>query len=157
MKKKMLLLFCAALLPSLHSFAQTDSLSGDWRGIWTNPAGFVLTAEMTLQAGSGCKTCAVSGNGSVQGKIVWTLRKAGSNSPGEYAGKVGMTGTEYVKGEMRGSGLLVLDGYDKQDPNAIISIDKYRLAISDTGQVIGGITFNNGSWRGQFIAKRVEP
>jgi len=32
--------------------------------------------------------------------------------------------------------------------------DQYRLAISDNGKVVGGITLNGGSWTGQFIAMR---
>ncbi len=131
-------------------------MAGEWRGIWTNPTGFVFSAELTLEAGAGCKTCAATGDGSIRGKIVWTLRKAGSNAPEEYAKKVGVPATEFVKGEMKGDGFLVLNGYDKDDPNGIIGMDKYRLVISDNGQVIGGITFNNGPWTGQFIAMKVQ-
>ncbi len=155
--RKIFLLTCALLLGALNSSAQTSSVAGEWHGIWTNPTGFVFTAELTLEAGAGCKTCAATGDGSIRGKIVWTLRKVGSDASEEYAKKVGMTATEYVKGEMKGDGFLVLNGYDKDDPNGVIGIDKYRLAISDTGQVIGGITFNNGPWTGQFIAMRAQP
>lgn len=155
--KKFLLLTCALLLGALYASAQTSGVAGEWRGIWTNPTGFVFTAELTLEAGAGCKTCATTGDGSIRGKIVWTLKKVGSNAPEEYAKKVGMTATEFVKGEMKGDGFFVLSGYEKDDPNGIIGIDKYRLAISDTGQVIGGITFNNGPWTGQFIAVRAQP
>jgi hypothetical protein len=114
----------------------------------------VFTAEMTLDAGSGCKTCAVAGDGSIRGKIVWTLRKAGSKSP-ELAGQVGATSTELVKGERKGDGLLVLDGYQKEDPGNLKALDRYRLAISDNGKVLGGITWNGGAWTGQLIAARV--
>ena len=154
--KRRLLLGCFALLGSLYSFSQTDNLAGDWRGVWTNPAGFVFSAEMTLQAGTSCKTCALSGADSVRGKISWTLRKVEMNVSDDYAKKIGMTATESVEGEMKCGGVVVLNGYDKDDPNGIIGIDKYRLAISDTGQIIGGITYNNGSWTGQFIGKRVQ-
>lgn len=155
--KKIFLMVCALLLGASCSYAQTSGVAGEWRGIWTNPTGFVFTAEVTLEAGAGCKTCATTGDGSIRGKIVWTLKKAGANAPAEYARKVGMTGTEFVEGEMKGDGFFVLSGYEKNDPNGIIGLDKYRLAISDTGQVIGGITFNNGPWTGQFIAMRVQP
>jgi len=155
--KKRVFLVCLVLLCGLNCFAQSGSLTGTWRGIWTNPAGLVFSAEMTLDAGPGCKTCAVITDGSVRGRIVWTLRKAGSNSGPEFAGKVGTSETELVKGEMKGDGLLVLNGYDRDDLNSIKGIDQYRLAISDNGKVIGGITLNHGPWTGQFIAMKVEP
>jgi hypothetical protein len=155
--KRNLLLFCAVLLGSLHCIAQNNSVAGEWRGVWTNPTGFVFTAEMTLQAGSSCGSCAASGDGSIQGQILWTLKKVGANSSPDYARKVDMTGTEFVKGEMRGSGLLVLNGYDKNDPNNVIGLDNYRLALADNGQVIGGITLSHGSWMGQFILKKIRP
>ncbi len=155
MAKRVLLSFCTVLLCSLCAVAQTKNVAGQWRGVWTNQTGFVYSAEMTLETGPGCKTCAVSGEGSVRGKIVWTLKKIGSNATPEYANKVGMTATEYIKGEIVAGGFLILNGYDKDDPNNVIGIDKYRLAISDDGQVIGGITYNNGPWTGQFIVARI--
>ena len=111
---------------------------------------------MTLEAGPGCKTCAVVGGGSVRGKIVWTLRKAGANASAEQAFQVDTTTTELVKGEMKGEGLLALDGYQSDAPG-LKPVDKYRLALSDNGKVLGGITLNGGSWTGQFIAMRVQP
>ena len=156
MTKRIVLLFCALLVGSLHSFAQAGGVAGEWRGVWTDVVGSVYSAEMTLQSGSSCKSCTATGTGSVRGKIVWTLRRAGKNNPADYANKVGMTGTEYVSGQMRG-GVLALNGYQKDDPNAILALDKYRLVLSDNGQVIGGITYNNGLWMGQFIAKSVQP
>ena len=70
------------------------------------------------------------------------------------AGKAGKLGTEYVKGQMKGKGLLVLNGYKLDDPEDILVLDKYRLAVADDGKVIGGLSFNNGPWTGQFIAIR---
>jgi hypothetical protein len=55
---------------------------------------------------------------------------------------------------MKGKGLLVLNGYKLDDPEHILVLDKYRLAVSDDGKVLGGLTFNNGAWTGQFIAIR---
>ncbi|MFZ1085509.1 MAG: hypothetical protein WAN35_11125 [Terracidiphilus sp.] len=154
--RKRVLLVCAFLLSSLICSAQSSSVAGEWRGIWTDPSGYVFTATFTLETGSGCKACAATGDGSVRGTIVWTMRKTPAKAPAEEAAKVGMTATESVKGERKGEGLLVLNGYKKDDPNSIFSIDKYRLAISDDGMVIGGITYNNGSWTGQLVALRAE-
>ena len=150
------LLVCAFLLGSLVCCAQSSSVAGEWRGIWTDRTGYVFTATVTLETGSGCKVCAASGDGSVRGTIVWTMRNAPAKASPEEAAKVSMTATEYVKGERKGGGLLVLNGYKKDDPNNIFSLDKYRLAISDDGMVLGGITFNNGTWTGQLIALRAQ-
>ena len=70
------------------------------------------------------------------------------------AAKVGMTGKESVSGEMVGEGFLVLKGVGKEDPDNIIGLDQYRLALADNGDVIGGITRNSGPWTGQLIAMR---
>jgi hypothetical protein len=144
------------LLGSLLASAQSSSVTGEWRGIWFDSSGYGYTATITLQTGSSCKACAASGDGSVRGTIVWTLRKVPATASPEEAAKVGMTATEYVKGARRGEGLLVLNGYKKDDPNNIFSLDQYRLAISDNGMVLGGITFDNGSWTGQLMALRAQ-
>ena len=154
--RRWILLLGFVLFSGLACSAQTGSVTGAWRGIFTDPAGFVYTAEMTLETGPGCKTCAVVGDGSIRGKIVWMLRKTPANATPELAAKVGMTGTELVKGKRKGEGLLVLNGYQKDDPNNIIGLDQYRLAISDDGKVIGGITLNYGPWTGQLFAVRAQ-
>jgi hypothetical protein len=155
MRKPFLLLW-ALLLGSLVCSAQSSSIAGEWRGIWIDPTGYSFTATITLETGSNCKLCTASGDGSVRGTIVWTLRKTPAKAASEVTAKVGMTATEYVKGERKGIGLLLLDGYKKDDPNNIFSIDQYRLAISDNGMVIGGITNDNGTWTGQLIALRAQ-
>jgi hypothetical protein len=155
--RKRVLVAGLILLGGLVCPAQTGNVAGEWRGIWTNPAGLVFTAVMMLETEPGCKTCAVIGDGGIRGKIVWTLRKAGSNATPESADKVGTTATELVKGEMKGDGLLVLNGYEADDPAHIKGTDQYRLAISDNGKVVGGITLNGGTWTGQFIAVRAQP
>jgi hypothetical protein len=137
--------------------AQTVNVAGEWRGIWTNPEGMVFSATMKLETGKSCKTCAVVGDGAVWGKIVWTLRKAGENPSAELAAMVGKTATELVKGNLKGDELLELNGYVLEDPAEIKGTDQYRLAISEDGKVVGGITLNGGSWTGQFIAMRAQP
>ena len=87
---------------------------------------------------------------------MWTLRKAGKDALPEMAAKVGMTGKESVTGEMKAEGFFVLRGVAKEDPNDIVSLDQYRLALADNGDVIGGITRNNGPWTGQLIAVRAK-
>ncbi len=152
--RKRVVLAGLMLLGGMVCAAQTTSVTGEWRGIWTNPAGLVFTATMTLETGPHCKTCAVISDGGIRGKIVWTLRKAGTNATAESGGT---TFTELVRGEMKGDGLLVLNGYEIDDSTHIKGTDQYRLAISDNGKVVGGITLNGGSWTGQFIAVRAQP
>jgi hypothetical protein len=146
-----------ALLGGLASAAQTVSVAGEWRGLWTNPEGMVFSASMTLETGKGCKDCAVVGDGAVWGRIVWTLRKAGENPSPELAAKVGKTAVELVKGNLKGDELLELSGYEAEDPQQMKGMDQYRLAISENGKVLGGITLNDGAWTGQFIAMRAQP
>ena len=155
--RKRILLAVFLLFGGLVCNAQTGSVTGEWRGIRTNPAGLVFSATMTLETGPECKTCAVVSDGLIRGRIVWTLRKAGSKTSSGSDASVGLTATELVKGTMKGDGLLVLNGYEKDDPNGIIELDQYRLAVSDNGKVVGGITLNGGSWTGQFIAVRTQP
>jgi len=152
--RKRILLAVFLLFGGLVCMAQAGGVTGEWRGIRTNPAGLIFSATMTLETGPGCKTCAVLSDGLIRGQIVWTLRKAGSKASSAADASVGSTATELVKGTMKGDGLLVLNGYQKDDPNGIIELDQYRLAVSDNGKVIGGITLNGGSWTGQFIAMR---
>jgi hypothetical protein len=152
--RKRVLLVCLVLLGALVARAQTKTVDGEWRGVWTNPAGYVFSTEVVLIAAPGCKTCAVIGSGTIRGWVVWTLRKVGSNAPPEMAAKVGSTAKESVSGEMVGEGFFVLKGVGKDDPNNIIGLDQYRLALADNGDVIGGITRNNGPWTGQIIAMR---
>jgi len=154
MKKRVWLAFLL-LIGQAACRAQAGSVAGDWRGIWTNPAGEVFSARITLEQGVGCKECAVK-NALVQGKIVWMLRKVGSKASPADADKIGTVLTEKVKGENKGDGLVVLNGYEADDPNVLKGIDQYRLAISDDGKVIGGITLAGGSWTGQFLALRVQ-
>src|ERR1035438_8932109 len=67
-RMKRILLVCGILLGSLVCSAQTGSVAGEWRGIWTDPTGYVFTVTMTLETGPGCKTCAATGDGSIRGK-----------------------------------------------------------------------------------------
>jgi hypothetical protein len=142
------------LLSGLYCAAQSSGVEGKWGGIKNTPERVVFTGEITLETGASCKTCAATGDGSIQGKIVWCLRNAGTKAAPGMAGRAGKLGTELVKGQMKGKGLLVLNGYKLDDPNHILVLDKYRLAVSDDGKVLGGLTLNYGAWTGQLIAIR---
>jgi hypothetical protein len=47
-----------------------------------------------------------------------------------------------------------MDGYALDDPNTILGMDKYRLVLSDDGATLGGITWDQGAWDAEFMAKR---
>jgi len=153
--KTRILLAILFLLCTLAGQAQTLKVAGEWRGIWTNAAGDVFSAKISLTEGAACKDCAGKGGVEVEGKIVWMLRKVGPKAPSDESDKIGTVATEKVKGESKGDGLLVLNGYETDDPNMLKGIDQYRLAISDDGKVIGGITLSSGTWTGQFLAIKV--
>ena len=42
--------------------------------------------------------------------------------------------------------MLVMEGYRKDDPNDIISLDKYRLVLAEGGKSLEGKTWNHGGW-----------
>jgi hypothetical protein len=135
-------------LVALPAWAQTAppadqaALAATWLGAWTRP-GYVYEAELHMT---------VSAQNVVDGNIHWTLRQtpvAGAQS------KIGLTGTEYIRGAyLPAARLLRFDGYKKDDPNVILGLDKYRLVLSDDDKVIGGITWANGDWAGRFSLGR---
>lgn len=125
------------------SFTSSTDINGTWRGNWYNPKGYVYFAEMHLN---------VSPDGIINGDIRWTL----TNSPLDSdILKIGLKATEYIRGTYNAqTRILSFEGYKKDDPEIIIGLDKYKLIFSDDNQVIGGITFNNGNWRGLFSLTR---
>lgn len=141
MRKSLLLLLYLLVVP-LTAFAQ-GPLDGTWGGIWLSPSGYVYLAEMRLK---------VDNSGSLEGEIKWILKE----SPrAEEQSKLGMTGTEFVRGSFDAKNRLVsFDGYRKDDPNQILGLDKYRLILAENGIVLGGITWNHGAWTGLFSLSR---
>ena len=143
----LLITLAFALLP-MASLAQDSSaadFAGNWKGRWSDAAGYIYSADMQLNAGS---------DGAILGKINWTLLE--SPNADEQA-KLGMTGIEFVHGTYDpASRVLTFDGVSKTDPNNILGLDKYKLLLADNANVMGGITYNNGSWRGVFTLTRAE-
>lgn len=138
----------ALVLPPARSSAQPLSideiaaLQGPWRGVWLSDT-FTYEAEMTLAAEPG---------GKVEGAIRWTLRK--SPRANEQA-KVGRTGVEHVRGEYHpAQGLLVVEGYRKDDPDGILGLDRYRLAVGENSRTMAGVTRDHGTWKGRFFLQR---
>ena len=139
-------LFSVALmliLPfSLHA-QDASPANGAWRGTWTEPSGFIYLAEMHLK---------VASDSTIDGYINWTLNKL--PRPAEQS-KLGLTGVEYVRGKYDPqSRVLTFEGYKKDDANGILGLDKYKLILADNDKVIGGITWNHGTWTALFSLVR---
>lgn len=138
-----LLLLALALNPVILAAQEQPAFVGNWQGEWSNSLGYIYIADMQLTAAS---------DGSILGKIQWSLKQ----SPrAEEQSKLGKTGTEFISGTYEpGSGVLMFEGISKTDPDNILGLDKYKLVLADDSNVIGGITFNNGDWRGVFSLTR---
>jgi hypothetical protein len=118
------------------------ALISTWRGTWA-ASGFVYEGELHVT---------VDQINAVDGYIKWVLRQ--SPRPAEKA-KIGLGGTEYVRGTyLSAARLLRIDGYRVDDANGVLGLDKYRLVLSDDAKILGGITWDHGSWLGQFFLKR---
>ena len=112
-------------------------VAGTWYGVWVSGEGYLYSAELRLKDGP---------DGSVRGQIDWTLEGSPRK---EDDPKIGLTGIEYVRGTFDpASGVLLMEGYELDDPNTILGLDRYRLFLAENGMVIGGITWNHGTWMG---------
>ncbi len=140
-----LFIFALAFIPPSVVAQDQPGFVGTWQGEWRNPSGYLYIANMQLSSAS---------DGSILGKIHWTLKQ----SPhAEEQSKLGMTGTEFVSGTYdANSRVLTFAGISKADPNNILGLDKYKLLLAENSNVMGGITWNNGSWRGNFSLTRSE-
>jgi hypothetical protein len=131
-------------LSSAQAVADADRqiLAGPWIGIWNSD---------TMEYGASV-SLSVAADGSIEGKIDWTLRKSGR---ADYASKIGMKGVEYVRGKFQpGSSVVSFDGYRLDDPNKILGTDRYRLILSENRATLGGLTWDHGSWGGRIFLKR---
>jgi hypothetical protein len=122
-----------------------EALNSVWTGTWINNIGHVYYAEMHLT---------VLKDGTIEGRIDWTLEKSPRESE---QSNLGMKGVEYVKGKYDAeSRVLSFYGYSKDDPNTILGLDTYRLLLAENELVIGGITENHGDWLGIFNLTRTK-
>lgn len=104
------------------------SPAGNWTG--GNPKNTNYTADAKL----------TEVNGEINGQIIWTLRN--TKNPKKMS-QVGSQGIEYVKGNYNPQTLKIsLQGYNKNDPNGIIKLNKYDLYLSKDNQQISGKTIN---------------
>jgi outer membrane protein OmpA-like peptidoglycan-associated protein len=116
-----------------------------WKGEWTaEGSSYLYTLEMELEA---------NGNWDVQGKMTWTLEKADESDAVTFAylkTRIGKTAIEYVKGKYNPSTrTYTLKGIRNQDPDYIITLEKYDLLVSEDGYHITGKTDHHGTWEGR--------
>jgi hypothetical protein len=149
MQGKMIFLVVLMTLPSLL-FAReswftgtkvekesTHALNHRWKGTWTDSEGYLYHGKVKFE---------VTDEGKVEGVISWTLVK--SPRLGEQS-KLGRTGRESVKGSYdEKTRVLSFAGNKKDDPYSVIGLDRYRLILAENDKVIGGITWDHGTWRG---------
>jgi hypothetical protein len=121
--------------------AEKAALVQKWSGTWESARGPVYDAELFAT---------FNPSGAVEGRILWTLRKAPANRP-DYVGKEGKKGVEYIWGTYAPqSRSLNLEGYRRDDPQGILGLDRYRLTLSaDLGE-LNGVTYDHGTWKGAF-------
>jgi hypothetical protein len=130
--------------PDAKFNAGSDAI-GHWHGFWAAPGGWSYEVDMQIRAG-------LADN--ITADLTWTLRAAPASRT-DTQGKIGMSGVEHAKGTFSpGCGVVKMDGYALDDPNTILGMDKYRLVLSDDGATLGGITWDQGAWDAEFMAKR---
>lgn len=114
-----------------------------WDVEWKNPEGHLYTGELRIELQKGRW---------IEGSILWTLR---ASPRAEEQGKIGLTGTEYIRGEYQErTGQLTFEGVRLEDPNSILGTDKYQLTVDSTASNLTGKTSHGDTWTGVFTAKR---
>lgn len=135
----------AAVVISSPAAAQgTDDSARDrqlieslWRGRWLSDKGYLYSATVRLR---------VDQDFYVDGQIAWVMERSPRTKDQP---KLGLGATEYVRGKfLPQARVLRIEGYRKDDPHAVIGLDKYHLVIADNDLVLGGITWNHGDWCG---------
>jgi len=128
---------------NLNSSSMPRELTGRWQGQWSSPFGTIFSANMYLEA--------IGTSNGIQGYINWNMKSTPQESKQT---KIGLTAVEYVKGSYNSeTRMLTMEGYREDDPNDIISLDKYRLVLAEDNR-LGGATWNHGGWRGRLSLSR---
>ena len=141
------LILILLLFSTTTSLCQTKQFNGTWTKITTT---YEFDFDLILK---------VKESNQVEGYFIWKVvhyDEYNISSKQYYENKIGMTAKEYVIGTYNHSEAeYILKGYKKEDPNAIIGMDTYKLKIGENGN-IGGTTNANGTWLGRINAKQNE-
>lgn len=137
------LILCSSLFFSIISSAQ--SWTGLWEGTWSSPDGYVF--EFTLQLED-------SSSNTVKGFFSWKFKKAPPNDT-YYAGKENTEALEYINGKTLNTYSLTMEGYSKDDPNNIISLDRYTITCNEERTAFSGMSYYGGTWLGKIEGKRI--
>jgi hypothetical protein len=129
----------------LKPTSDAEALNARWEGQWVNRRGFIYHPIMEPKVGP---------DNVAEGRIDWTLEKSPRRSDQP---KLGRRAVEFVQGTYDpGVRPLSLEGYRKDDPHQIVVLDRYRLLLAENRKVLGGITKDNGAWRGMLSLARGE-
>jgi tetratricopeptide (TPR) repeat protein len=131
-----------ATLASAPASASASAPSGSWSGEWSGD-GYTYGLDMSLT---------VTADHAASGSIVWTLKVSPEQAD---SARIGHSATEYVAGSYDSQNrTLNVSGYGKEDPEAMIGVDRYRLRLAPDGGALSGNSWNRGKWDAQFNATR---
>lgn len=131
----------APLLYAQSSEQKAVNPSGEWQCEWISASGYYFTGLVTLNT---------KDDETLSGRIVWTMGKFPRS---EEQSKLGLTGTKFIRGTSDFINRVILcEGYRKDDPSAVIGLDRYKLVFADNGAALGGLTENHGRWTAFFSA-----
>jgi hypothetical protein len=137
-----LLLCLLPLAAALAPPARANDVAGDWRCVRTDTRGTVHQCVMRLS---------VDSENRIEGRIEWTLLR----SPNlDDRAKLGLAGTERIRGRVTGPESLFFEGYAEDDPEGVVALDKYPMQLSPGGEWMFGRTESGGTWTAQFYATR---
>lgn len=143
---RILLLIICSLTLSAKLWGQSSYaplLQGTWDGDWVESSGFLFTFRLDLDT---------LPDKNIEGKIYWLLVKHPADRL-DYKDKIGKRATEFVRGKIN-INKVFLEGYQRQDPHQIISLDKYNLVLDCSKQTLEGESYEGGTWAGRFFALR---
>lgn len=142
MKKTVLIVLFLCLLAT----ARAQHVGGLWQGKWSSPEGYVFDFVMQIDEFA---------DGSIEGFFTWTFVAAPPND-WYYKNKQGLQAIEYVSGKIPENGKINVEGYKKDDPNAIIALDSYQLNFNESFSSFTGTSGHHGTWDGKLEGVRAK-
>lgn len=142
--KTILATILLTVLLAAGAIGQTHLYYGTWTRLGNE---YIFEFDLHLEHSTGNK---------VTGYFNWKFVQYDKNdafSVSYYEDKIGMTAKEYVSGTWDATARTYhFKGYKKDDPNAIIALDEYRLKVDGNGD-LSGDTRSHDSWLGRINPK----